>query len=171
MKKLLMLILVLFLLAVPVGASGNLVQDDSGLLTDTDIQRLEELYSTYPASYGFTPAVVTTDSFGGLSAEEFAGEYYDVMGYPDDGILLLVSLEEGQWYILTNGACYDRISDWDAENIGNTLVPMIQDGTYYAAFLRFPELAAEVFLANEPVWEDSQDAEAPAEPQKNLSPP
>lgn len=148
MKKMLVLLLFLVLLAVPVSAFGNLVCDDSGLLTDTDVQRLEDIYSTFPNDYGFTPALVTTDSFGGLSAGEFADRYYDMMEYPRDGILLLVSLEEGEWYILTSGACYDRISDRDAEAIGKELLPLIRGGEYYAAFLQFPELAAEVYEAN-----------------------
>lgn len=159
MKRLLSLILVLLLIAVPVAANTTLIQDDSGLLTDTDVVRLEEIYSECAQDHGFTPALVTTDSFGGLSAEEFAGQYYDIMGYPEDGILLLVSLEEGQWYILTNGACYDRISDWDAENIGEEIASMLRSGAYYAAFLKFPELAADVFEANEAadVWEEEPE--------------
>ena len=48
MKKMLVLLLFLVLLAVPVSAFGNLVCDDSGLLTDTDVQRLEDIYSTFP---------------------------------------------------------------------------------------------------------------------------
>lgn len=167
MKKLLALFLVLLLLAVPVSASGSLVQDDAELMPDHDAEKLEEIYGEYPYTHGFTPILVTTDSFGGLSAEEFAGEFYDVMEYPQDGILLLVSLEEGQWYILTNGECYDRISDGEAEAIGEELVPMIQDGTYYAAFLKFPELAAEVFEANAPATEEDEGvAVAPAVPKK-----
>lgn len=159
MKKVFVLLLILALLAVPVAAEGYHITDDSGMLQDHDVVKLEEVYSQYPDTYGFTPAVVTTDSFGGLTAEEFAGQYYDIQAYPEDGILLLVSLEEGKWYLLTNGECYDRISDWDAERIGEELVPLIQDGAYYAAFLRFPELAAEVFEANAPVYEDTEDVE------------
>ena len=168
MKRLLILLLVLLLLAVPVSAVESLVQDGEGLLTDTDIVRLEEYYSTFYDTYGFTPAVATVDNFGGLTIEEFAGSYYDVMEYPDDGILLMVSLEEGQWYILTNGECYHRISDWDAQRIGEELVPMFQDGAFYAAFLQFPDLAAEIFLDNEPVWEEEQESleVAPAIPKK-----
>lgn len=167
MKRIVVLILALLLLAVPVSASGYLVQDDSGLLTDTDVERLEELYAGYTETHGFTPIVVTTDDFGGLSAEDFAGEYYDIMGYPTDGILLLVSLDEGEWYILTNGECYNRIDNWDAEAIGEELVPMIRDGSYYAAFMKFPELAAEVYAENEPLWEDPDTEVAPAIPKKN----
>ena len=155
MKKLFVLLLALVLLAVPAAAEGYHITDDSGLLESHDIERLEEVYAEYPGAYGFTPALVTTDSFGGLSAEEFAGQYYDIQDYPQDGILLLISLEEEQWYILTNGACHDRISDSDAAAIGEQLLPLIREGSYFAAFLKFPELAAEVFTANEPAADDS----------------
>ena len=169
MKRLLILLLVLLLLAVPVSAVESLVQDGEGLLTDTDIVRLEEYYSTFYDAYGFTPAVATVGNFGGLTIEEFAGSYYDVMEYPDDGMLLMVSLEEGQWYILTNGECYHRISDWDAQRIGDELVPMFQDGAFYAAFLQFPDLAAEIFQANDSIWEEDQESVevAPATLKKN----
>ena len=76
MKKLVILFLVLVLLAVPAAASGYFVVDNSGLLSDSDAAQLEELYSTYPVTHGFTAAVVTVDSFDGLSAEEFAGAFY-----------------------------------------------------------------------------------------------
>ena len=166
MKKILIFFLALILLAVPVAAEGYFIMDDSGLLEDYDVEKLEEVYGEYPVMYGFTPALVTTDSFGGLSAEEFAGQYYDIQSYPEDGILLLVSLQEGEWYILTNGACHDRIPDWDVETIGEELVPLIQDGLYYGAFLKFPALAAEAYEANEPVY--SEDGTViPAVPKKN----
>lgn len=145
MKKFLALIMVLLLLAIPVSAQNYLVQDGEDLLTDKDAAMLEELYQEYSDFYGFTPVLVTTDSFGGRSAETFAGEFYDANGYPEDGILLLVSLTEGQWYILTNGECYSRISDWDAEMIGQELVEHIRIGEYYKAFAQFPVLTDQIF--------------------------
>lgn len=169
MKKLVVLFLVLVLIAVPVAAEGFLVVDDSGLLADHEVDRLEETYIDYSVNYGFTPVVVTVDSFGGLTPEEFAGQFYDLQGYPEDGILLLVSLDEGYWYILTNGECAERLSDWDAETIGEELVPLIKDEQYYAAFLRFPELTAEIYEANAPMdfqWEEDVSV-VPAAPRKN----
>lgn len=145
MKKICILILALLLLTVSVSAEGYLVHDDAGLLSDHDARMLEERYSQYPDAYGFTPVLVTANSFGGMDAGTFAGKFYDGQGYPDDGILLLVSLQEGQWYILTNGACHDRISDRDAEWIGQELVGMLREGEYNAAFQKFPELAASYF--------------------------
>ena len=146
MKKLLIFQLVLVLLAVPALGSGNLVNDGEGLLSYEEAAELESLYASYT---DFTPVLVTVDSFGGRSAESFAGRFYDQMGYPYDGILLLVSLTEGQWYILTNGACHDRISDWDAEEMGEILVQYLRDGDYYEAFYLFPELADQFMSASE----------------------
>lgn len=165
MKKIIACVLVILLLAVPVFAENYLIHDDSGLLQDHDVEKLEQVYGQYAQTHGFTPALVTVDSFGGLTAEDFAGQFYDLMAYPEDGILLLVSLEEEQWYILTNGACFHRISDRDVDQIGETLVPLIRDEQYYAAFLQFPELAGEIFLANEPE-EIVQPEAAPAVPKK-----
>lgn len=138
MKKLCICILVLYLLAVPVFGSGSLVNDAEGLLTSSEVAELETLYASYS---DFTPVLVTTDSFGNQSAESFAGDYYDSHGYPYDGILLLVSLNEGEWYILTNGDCHTYIDDWTAEAIGEEIVDDIRNGDYYEAFASFPILA------------------------------
>ena len=146
MKRILFLLLVLAFVAVPALGIGNLVNDGEGLLAYEEAANLESQYASYT---DFTPVLVTVDSFGGRSAESFAGHFYDQMGYPYDGILLLVSLTEGEWYILTNGACYDRISDWDAEEMGEILVQYLRDGEYYEAFYRFPELADQYMSASE----------------------
>lgn len=139
MKKLFLLLLVL-VLVLPVSAAGNLVNDGEGLLTADQVSELETLYSEYAAYHGFTPILVTTDSFDGQDAQDYAGDYYDSHGYPYDGILFLVSLTEGEWYILTNGACHDRISDRNVEYMGEELVDNIRDGAYYEAFALFPVL-------------------------------
>ena len=122
MKKFICLLLVLFLLAVPVSAQWDLVYDGEKLLTTEEAIQLESDYADFAANRDFTPILVTTDSFDGKNPETYAANWYDSHGYPDDGILLLVSLTEGQWYILTNGACYNRILDWEAESIGGELV-------------------------------------------------
>lgn len=162
MKKLIILFLALVLIAVPAAAEGFLVVDDSGLLQEHEVEDLELTYSDYTVNYGFTPALVTTDSFGGLEPDEYAGRYYDMQELPEDGMLLLVNLEEGYWYILTNGECAERISDWEVDEIGEELVPLIQDGHYYAAFLEFPKLSAEIYEANAPMdifWDEEDFAE------------
>lgn len=146
MKKLWILLLALILvLAVPVSAAGNLVYDGENLLTDSQIQQLEAKYAEYVDLYGFSPILVTTKSFDGMSAAEYAGHFYDTHGFPEDGMLFLVSFTEGEWYLLTNGLCYETISDSTAQDIGEDLVDILHEGSYYDAFAQFPELAGIYF--------------------------
>ena len=149
MKRLFSLLLVLLVLAVPVSAQWDLMYDGENLLAAEEAIDLESDYADFAARHDFFPILVNTDSFEGKSAETYAGNWYDSHGYPADGILLLVSLTEGEWYILTNGACYDRISDWDAEEMGEILVEYLRDGDYYEAFAMFPELAEHFMEASD----------------------
>ena len=167
MKKVFLLILALVVLALPVTAAGvtlqgsgtasqegsklasNLVLDREGLLDQADREYLETLYQSFSDEHGFAPVLCTVPSFEGMYPEEFAGMVYDKMGYPADGILYLVSMTEGEWYILTNGECYYRIPDRASQRIGEILVEYLRDGEYFEAFLQFPELAEEAYLADE----------------------
>lgn len=146
MKKFLILLLALVLvLAIPVSAAGNLVYDGENLLTDSQILQLEAQYAQYPELYGFTPILVTTTSFDGMSAADYAGNFYDTHGFPEDGILFLVSFTEGEWYILTNGLCYETISDATVEDMGEELADILREGNFYEAFSQFPELTSIYF--------------------------
>lgn len=147
MKKFLILLLVL-VMVLPVSAAGILVYDEANLLTNEEAQQLEAHYTASAQNNGFTPILVTTDSFDGLSAADYAGEFYDSHGFPDDGMLLLVSFTEGEWYILTNGACAWYISDNEVEDIGEIVVPVLKAGAYYDAFQLFADLSNEVFAEN-----------------------
>lgn len=146
MKKVWILLLALLLmLAVPVSAAGQLVYDGENLLTDSEIQALEAKYAECAQLYGFSPILVTTDSFEGMTAAEYAGHFYDTHGFPQDGMLFLVSFTEGEWYLLTNGVCYETISDSTAQGIGEDMVEILHAGDYYGAFAQFPELAGIYF--------------------------
>ena len=146
MKRVLILLLALVLvLAVPVSAEGNLVYDGENLLTAAEIQQLETQYAQYPELYGFAPILVTTTSFDGMSAAEYAGHFYDTHGFPVDGMLFLVSFTEGEWYILTNGQCHEIITDATAQSMGEELADILRQGNYCEAFSQFPELASIYF--------------------------
>lgn len=150
MKRIILLFFVLLLVAAPVFAHANLVNDKEGLLSWDEAASLEEIYTDFAQTHEFAAILVTTDSFSGRSAENYAGDYYDMNGYGEDGILYLVSLSEGEWYILTNGQCYHRISNADTQRMGDILVEYLRDGEYYEAFARFPELAEDAFYDSIP---------------------
>lgn len=169
MKKVLLLLLVLALVAVPVAAAGGYVTDESGLLTDAQASELEQLFTQNRIDNGFSIAVITTDSFGGSSAKSFANAIYDLGDYGEDGILLLVSLEMGEWYILTSGLCAQRISDAHAEAIGEEVVELIRDERYYEAFRAYGAACVEAMELS-PSYDDTNPEEDPYIPQKDHPP-
>ena len=167
MRKWIVSVLVILLLAVPVFAQSPLVVDESHLLQEGQVGFVEEAFQKVELEEGFSPIVVTIDSFGGLSAEEYAGNFYDAYEYADDGILLLVSLEEGEWFILTNGLCAQRISDYEAEMIGEQILPEIREGLYYEAFINFSEISTAYMQPDPDITYDADDYEEEPESSGN----
>lgn len=139
MKKIVLLVLALILLSVSVAAQAPSVVDKEGLLSLTEAETLESSFNQYHEAFGFTVAAATAESFGGLTAEEFAKKCYEVNGYDHDGMLLLISEGEGQWYLYTTGICAQVISDSDAAEIGQSLVADMESGNYYNAFKTYAE--------------------------------
>lgn len=154
MRKLLVFVMVLFLIAIPVFAEENLICDQSGLLTDEQVVELEEKLAQCRDTYGFTPVFVSTTSFDGLDSISYAETFYDENGYPDDGILLLLSLEEGYWYILTSGACYEQIEEAELYGLNDAVLTLLLDEDYYNAIVSFCDLSAQCFESD---YEFSQD--------------
>lgn len=87
--------------------------------------------------------VVTVNSLGGRSAMEYADDFYDQNGYgfgPNyDGILLLVSMEQRDWWISTTGYGITAFTDAGLEYVSEQVVPILSRGQYAKAFRIFAE--------------------------------
>lgn len=137
MRKIGTLLLAVLLLAVTVSAQAPFVAENAGLLSQAEAENLESVFNQTYTQYGFAMAVVTADSFDGLTAADYAATCYAAGDYGSDGVLLLVSEQEGQWYIYTSGICADALSDTDISQTGALLTEDLQAGDYYHAFLTF----------------------------------
>ncbi len=137
MKKLLFVFALLLGLCLSVNAAGTAVVDDAGLLSEAEEMALEARLDSISAAYGVDVVVVTTDSTGGKSPMVYADDYYDYNGYGSDGVLLLISMEDRDWWISTTGMCIDAITDSDIESIGDWMLDDLSDGNYAAAFDTF----------------------------------
>lgn len=138
MRNILSLLLAV-LLVVTVSAQAPSVVDKEGLLTQTEADTLENSFNQYHEEFAFTVAAATAESFGDLTAAQYARKCYTDYGYDNDGILLLVSQTEGQWYLYTSGICAEVISDSEAELVGSMLAEDLAAGRYYNAFKSFAE--------------------------------
>lgn len=115
--------------------------DEAGLLTETQILSLETQEKSLREIHGFDFDIVilTVDSTRGRSPQQYAESYYDRQSYADDGILLLISMEERDWYICTTGKCQDIFTSYGIDQLGDRIVSYLSEGNYYHAFRTFIE--------------------------------
>ena len=139
-RKMLVLLAVLCLLLsslVFVNGEGVRMVDDAGLLFQSEVQQLNELLDSISEKHGVDVVIVTVDSLDGYSPMEFADDYYDYGGYAKDGILLLVSMEERDWWISTTGYGITAVTDAGLEYLSQQFLPYLSDEEYLLAFTEF----------------------------------
>lgn len=148
------------LLALNATAYGSpLLYDGADLLTSTEEESLLSYLDELSLQYGIDVAVVTSeDTMGYYDAETAATEYYE-NNYGLDGVLLLISMEYRDWYVLTAGDCITAIPDDELDYLSEQFVPQLGDGNYYGAFTAFAENA---------VWLLENDLYAEADAEYNI---
>ncbi len=140
MKRLAMFFLVLCLCTTPLSVSAaqtDYVCDYADLLTVQQEQELRIFAQYVFDNYGLCPVILTVNSLEGKSPWAYADDYYDYSGYGTDGILLLVSIEERDWYISTSGTAVSIFSDRVLYALEDTIFPYLSYGDYYGAFSAF----------------------------------
>lgn len=148
-------VLLLCLQATVVAYGANVyLTDDAGLLNDAEAAKLEELLDQASQKWDMDIVVHTTDSLHGKSPMNYTDDYYDYHGYGDDGVILMVSMTERQWWISTAGKCITLI---DADSLGNRIIADLSVGYYYDAFTAFLD-GCEIAM-------EEGERHTPAEPQ------
>lgn len=141
MKRILSILLAVLLMAsfgLAVSAQGTdrLVWDYADLLTDTEEEKLQDQLSRIN---GAAAAVLTVSSVDGKSAESYANNFWDTHYLGDDGVLLLVCMDERLWWISTSGSYVARLDDGAIDDLADTFLPSLRQGEYYAAFSSFAQ--------------------------------
>ena len=132
--------------AFPVSAADNQPRlvDMADLLSDSEEADLSGILDEISERQQVDIVVVTVDSMDGETAMVYADDFYDYNGYGfgdgRDGILLLISMEERDWYISTSGYGITAITDAGREYISEIFVTDLSAGDYAAAFTGFARL-------------------------------
>ncbi len=138
MKKAVISLILILLLAVPVLAAGSGVVDDAGLLDQSELSALDSKAKQIRNSYYADIMILTVHSLNGYSAQTYSDNYYDNNGLgkgsTKSGVLLVVSMSERQWAVTTNGDAYKAISNSDLDDIMDDVLPYLSDGDYFTAF-------------------------------------
>lgn len=132
---------------IPAERQLPLLVDDADLLDSWEEEilnaRLEEITERQECDV----AIVTVDSLEGMSATAFADDFYDYYGYgygaDDDGILLLISMEDRDWAITTYGFGIYAFTDAGQRYMSDQFVPQLSDGNFNDAFNCFADLCDE----------------------------
>ena len=160
--------------AIPVSASGSapdapqalrdpetvsLLTDEAGLLSDAEAANLREKLGTLSANWKNDILIVTVDSLGGNTPTEFADDWFDYNGYGQaasggitdgGGVLLLVSMEERDWWISTKGYAIQVFTDAGIEFLGDRLIADgLSSGDYASAFNGFADWCDKYYIQAE----------------------
>lgn len=122
--------------------------DEADLLDSREERDLEQLLDRLTQELGCEIGVVTVDSLGGKTAMEFADDYYDYNGFgvgtDRSGVLLLVSMEQRDYYITTRGYCTEQFWDSDFYDIEDAFLSELSAGRYADAFQNYAYAAQRV---------------------------
>lgn len=115
--------------------------DEAGLLSDSEYNRVLSRLDEISEKLQFELVIVTKDSIGGASAMEFSDDYFDYNNYgygeERDGALLLINMEEREWYISTSGLGIKALTDSRIQKTGEHIASYLGDSDNEQAFQAF----------------------------------
>lgn len=118
--------------------------DGADLLSESEEADILATLDEISVRQGMDVVIVTTLSLDGKSPMAYADDFFDYNGYGQgvgyDGVLLLVSMEDRDYYISTSGYGITAFTDAGIEYIGDEVVYYLSDGYYALAFSEFAEL-------------------------------
>lgn len=143
MKRILSLVFAVLLIAVippDAQAQTSRLYDGADILTSQEERHVLQALDRVSEKYGVEIAVATVEHLGGDNADSYIAHYYDsTFGADADGALLLLSMAERDYRILSNGMVGDAIDDGAIDTIGDHIVSDLSDGYYVDAFVAFAE--------------------------------
>ena len=160
-KNLLITILTIFLclfMVVPVLAEGEDAEngfadeyyrllDMASLLSDEEVDSLTSRLDELSLRQKMDVVIATTDTLDGKGVVEYADDLYDYCsfgyGANRDGLILVISLEDNDWYISTCGYGITAFTDAGIEYIGEQIVPYLSDKDFAGAFAAYITLCDE----------------------------
>ncbi len=171
-KKKTTVILALFLCIVtafPVFAAGDLPRlvDGASLLSPEEAEELLGKLDGISERQQMDIVVVTVNTLDGKTPQAYADDFFDYNGYgigPDrDGILLLVSMEDRDWYISTRGYGITAVTDAGLDYLSARFLDDLSAGNYLQAFLTYAE-QCDQFIAQAKTGQAYDVGNEPKEP-------
>lgn len=117
------------------------VFDEANLLSDDDVDKINEEVYTLSEALGMDIIIATIDDNEGKTTSRYANDFYDDnrFGYGAtlDGILLLIDMDEREVYILTNGLAETYFPEPIRESLLDQIYPSLVDSDFSGAVYAF----------------------------------
>lgn len=143
------------------------VVDMAELLSDSDKTALLSKLDEISERQKLDIVVLTVNTLDGKTPRDYADDFYDYNGYGfgenKDGILLLVSMEDRDWWISTTGYGITALTDAGIEYISKKFLSDLSDGDYAQAFTTYAELCDQ-FITQAKTGEPYDIGNMPKEP-------
>lgn len=145
------------------------VVDDADLLSASEETALREKLEEIRVRQKMDIVIVTAKTLNGATPADYADDTYDYNGYGygsnKDGLLLLISMEDRDWYISTTGYGITAFTDAGIQYIGDKIKDHLSDGDYADAFNTFAELCDD-FITKARTGKPYDSGNMPKEPMK-----
>lgn len=115
--------------------------DEAEILEDYEEEELLGILDEISTRQQFDVVIFTVYSLDGETPRAYADDYYDYNGYgiseERDGALLLLSMEERDWYVSTRGFGITVITDAGLDYMSEKFLPYFSEGDYSGGFKVF----------------------------------
>lgn len=124
------------------------VVDKANLLTSLEEEKLSEMIKDINEKHSFDIVILTVNSIGNKTAEQFADDYYDYnnYGYGEnfDGLLFMLNMEERDYYTSTTGRGIEVFTDYSIDFIHGEVINYLSSGEYFQAFEQYLSITGEL---------------------------
>lgn len=128
----------------------NRVIDEANIISESEEAELNDKIKEIQSD-NFDVVILTVNSLGSISEQEYADDYYDYNGYGFDdehsGVLFLISMGERKYHISTTGKGIKAFTDYGIGKIKDEVKPCLSDGEYYKACDKFLDMTKDFVAA------------------------
>ncbi len=129
---------------LPAAAHSSLLADSASVVSQEEYSKIDDALWEVHTAHDCMVTIKTTETFEGQSAASYADAWYanENQYSPDydNGIALVVGIEEQEYFILTTGSCISAFTDVGLDYIEEQIVPDMSAGNYEDAFITFAHL-------------------------------
>lgn len=124
--------------------------DEADILSDSEEEEIVEQLDDVSEEYDMDIVIATVETLEGYSPKSYAELYYELCEYNEDGMILLISMEDTgggrDVYIRPMGDCdIDVVTKDGAQYMIDRITPELKDGEYAEACEEYVSLSNQFF--------------------------